>query len=148
MRLGRCQFVRHSLYLDILNSLSTVFALQKAQISLLCLSWLLSLPRFLFLVRLTWCLLFPIGYDACRLDSGFSVVHTCPVCTFVTLLLLTFRCIIPVVFRQLGRGGYVKTQLCLSYLLCWRRRLVSATLGHLQVTVMCKEENYTMYVHL
>jgi hypothetical protein len=59
MRLGRCQFARHSLHLDILNSLSTVFAFQKAQISLLCLAWLLSLPRFLLPVWLTWCLLLP-----------------------------------------------------------------------------------------
>ena len=41
---------------------------------------------------------------------------------------------------------YVKTQLFFSYLLCWRRH-VSATVGHLQVTKMYVEENYTDYDH-
>jgi len=47
----------------------------------------------------------------------------------------------------IGEGvGYVKTQLSVSYLLC-RRRHVSANVGHLQVTKMYIEENYTECDH-
>jgi len=91
MRLGRCQFAQHSLYLDILNSLSTVFAVQEAQISLLCLS-LVTVFTMIFIAIVVNMVpvisSFPIGYDACRLDRDFSAARTCPVRTFVTLLLL------------------------------------------------------------
>ena len=48
---------------------------------------------------------------------------------------------------QLGRGCGTSKHSCLvSYLLCWLRH-VSATVGHLQVTKMYIEENYTEYDH-
>ena len=46
-------------------------------------------------------------------------------------------------YKQLGRGWGMSKHNCLvSYLLCWRQH-VSATVGHLQVTKMYIEENYT-----
>ena len=49
--------------------------------------------------------------------------------------------------RTVGRGWGTSKHNCLvSYLLCWRRH-VSATVGHLQVTKMYIEENYTEYDH-
>ena len=49
-------------------------------------------------------------------------------------------------YKQLGRGWGTSKHNCLvSYLLCWRH--VSTTVGHLQVTKICIEENYTEYDH-
>ena len=48
--------------------------------------------------------------------------------------------------RPLGRRWDKSKHNCLvSYLLCWRH--VSATVGHLQVTKIYREENYTEYDH-
>jgi len=48
---------------------------------------------------------------------------------------------------QLGREWGRSEHNCLvSYLLCWRRH-VSAAVGHLQVTKMHIEKNYTQYDH-
>jgi len=52
----------------------------------------------------------------------------------------------PLCYKQLGRGlGMSKHNCLVSYLLCWRR--VSATVGHVQVTKIYKEENCTVYNH-
>jgi len=49
-------------------------------------------------------------------------------------------------YKQLGKGWDTSKHNCLvSYLLCWRH--VSATVDHLQVTKIYKEENYTEYNH-
>jgi len=49
----------------------------------------------------------------------------------------------PLCYKQLGRGWGTSKHNCLvSYLLCWRRH-VSATVGHLKVTKMCIEVNYS-----
>ena len=48
---------------------------------------------------------------------------------------------------MLGRGGLRQnTTVLYLTLLCWRRH-VSATVGHLQITKMYNEENYTEYDH-
>ena len=50
-------------------------------------------------------------------------------------------------YEQLWRGWSTsKHNRLVSYLLCWRRH-VSATVGHLQVTKIYIEENYTEYDH-
>ena len=49
----------------------------------------------------------------------------------------------PLCYKQLGRGCGTSQHNCLvSYLLCWRRH-VSATVGHLQVTKIYIEANFT-----
>ena len=51
------------------------------------------------------------------------------------------------ILQQIGRGKLCQnTTLFVSYLLCWRRH-VSATVGHLQVTKIYNDENYTEYDH-
>jgi hypothetical protein len=62
-------------------------------------------------------------------------------------------CILSADFRKrlkikIWRCRYVKTQLNVIYLLCWRRH-VSANVGHLQVMKMyMREKNYTVWDNL
>ena len=70
-----------------------------------------------------------------------------PIVIKYTSIAISLGASTPLCYKQLGRGWGTSKHNCLvSYLLCWRRH-VSSTVGHLQVTKIYIEENYTEYDH-
>jgi len=86
MRLGRCQFAPWHFQFafdSVCTSESSNFITVLTLVTVFTTIFTASVVNMVPVITS-----FTIGYDACRLDSGFSVARTCPFHTFVTFLLL------------------------------------------------------------